>query len=98
MVFNNNSGLEGKMNQKIGWKPIMLTLTISIMLFSCNLEDTGQENSSTIQDKIAPQKNITLSLRLTGKGLGRSTSKTSLGTFRDISKIKVNAKRKIDFL
>ena len=64
------------------------------MLFSCNLEDTGQENSSTIQDKIAPQKNITLSLRLTGKGLGRSTSKTSLGTFRDISKIKVNAKRK----
>ena len=94
MVFNNNSGLEGKMNQKIGWKPILLTLTISIMLFSCNLEDTGQENSSTIQDKIAPQKNITLSLRLTGKGLGRSTSKTSLGTFRDISKIKVNAKRK----
>ena len=56
MVFNNNSGLEGKMNQKIGWKPILLTLTISIMLFSCNLEDTGQENSSTIQDKIAPQK------------------------------------------
>ena len=56
MVFNNNSGLEGKMNQKIGWKPILLTLTISIMLFSCNLEDTGQENSSTIQDKIALKK------------------------------------------
>ena len=82
------------MKQKIGWKPILSLLTISMMLFSCNIEEIEQEKPSITHDKTVSQETITLSLRLTGNGFGRSASKTSLGTFRNITKINVNAKRK----